>query len=180
LDKNGGMLQHKYARIERERRFLVDRFPRDVNVVRIRRITDHYIEGTTLRLREQRDDSSPTVFKLTQKVPAPSTGAQQGFITSMHLTRDEFCLLTQIPAKILSKTRYSIPPFGVDVFEGPLQGLILAEAEFDSAETADTLAIASFVAREVSTDDRFTGGRLVRSSRHDLRTWLLEYGIALR
>jgi CYTH domain-containing protein len=97
----------------------------------------------------------------------------------MYLTKDEFCLLAQIPSKKLSKTRYSIPPFGIDIFEGPLQGLILAEAEFDSAEVADALRIPSFVAGEVTTDDRFTGGRLVQSSRQDLKTWLLEYGIAL-
>ena len=35
---------HKYARIERERRFLLDRFP-SADVVRIRHITDRYIDG---------------------------------------------------------------------------------------------------------------------------------------
>ena len=178
LDKNGNMPQHGYARIERERRFLVDQFPRDGNVVRIRHITDRYIEGTSLRLREQ-DDSRASVFKLTQKIPARASGAQQGFITTMYLTQDEFSLLAQIPAKKLSKTRYSIPPFGIDVFEGPLQGLILAEAEFDSAVAADALPIPSFVVGEVSTDDRFTGARLAGSSRQDIETWLLEYGTAL-
>lgn len=58
---------HKYARIERERRFLLDRFP-SADVVRIRHITDRYIDGTCLRLREQTDDSGPAVFKLTQKI----------------------------------------------------------------------------------------------------------------
>lgn len=42
--------QHKYARIGRERRFLLDRFPSGVNVARIRCITDRHIDGTTLRL----------------------------------------------------------------------------------------------------------------------------------
>jgi hypothetical protein len=72
----------KYARIERERRFLLDHFPSSANVVRARRITDRYIDGTGLRLREQSDDSGPTVFKLTQKIPVRASGAQQGFITT--------------------------------------------------------------------------------------------------
>jgi CYTH domain-containing protein len=133
--------QHKYARIERERRFLLDQFPSNANVVRIRRITDHYIDGTRLRLREQSDGSGPAVLKLTQKVPGRAGGAQQGFITSMYLTQDEFDVLAQLPAKMLSKTRYSVPPFGIDVFEGRLKGLVLAEAEFESAAEAEALTL---------------------------------------
>lgn len=172
--------EHKYARIERERRFLLDRFPENVNAVRVRRITDHYIEGTTLRLREQSEDGGPTMFKLTQKVPVRASGAQQGLITSMYLTGDEFCVFAQLSAKKLSKIRYSVPPFGIDVFEGELEGLLLAEAEFDSAADADTLTLPSFILQEVSADTRFTGGQLVRASQRDIQTWLLEYGIRLR
>jgi CYTH domain-containing protein len=132
---------------------------------------DSYIEGTTLRLREQREDGSDARFKLSQKIPARASGAQQGFITTMYLTQYEFCLLAQIPSKKLSKTRYSIPPFGIDVFEGPLQGLILAEAEFDSAEVADALPIPFAAGR--GPDDRFTGGQPRPVSREDLKAWLL-------
>jgi CYTH domain-containing protein len=95
----------------------------------------------------------------------------------MYLTQDEFCILKQLSAKKLSKTRYSVPPFGIDVFEGRLEGLLIAEAEFDSAAAADTLTLPSFISREVSADDRFTGGQLVRASRQDISTWLSEYGI---
>src|SRR5512135_1396301 len=135
------MSPHKYARLERERRFLIHQLPQDANVVQIRRIMDSYIEGTTLRLREQSEDGRDPVFKLTQKIPLPAKGSQQGFITTIYLTQDEFRVLAQIPSKKLDKTRYSIPPFGFDVFEGPLQGLIMAEAEFDSEEAAAALPI---------------------------------------
>jgi CYTH domain-containing protein len=173
-------LPHKYARIERERRFLVDQVPHDANVVRIRHIEDRYIDGTALRLRELSESGCPAVFKLTHKVPARAKGAQQGFITNIYLTAEEFCVLAQLPAKQLSKTRYSVPPFGIDVFEGALEGLCLAEAEFDSPAAADALTIPSFILAEVTTDDRFTGGVLVRSSRHEVQTWLSEYGIRLQ
>jgi hypothetical protein len=89
-------------------------------VVRVRHITDRYIDGARLRLREQTDDGGPTIFKLTQKVPARANGAQQGLITNIYLTQDEFRLLAQLPGKTLRKVRYSVPPFGVDVFEGAL------------------------------------------------------------
>jgi CYTH domain-containing protein len=168
---------HKYARIERERRFLVEQFPAQANIVGIRRIADLYIDNTALRLREQTEQAGAVVFRLTQKIPARALGAQQGFITNMYLSKEEFCVLAQLSGKKLSKTRYSVPPFGIDVFEGELAGLLLAEAEFDSADAADSLTLPSFLRAEVSADDRFTGGRLARASRSEVQNWLSEYGI---
>ncbi len=169
----------KYSRVERERRFLLDQFPVDVNVERVRRIRDRYIEGTRLRLRQECENDGPPVFKLTQKIPAPASGGQQGFITNLYLSENEFQILAPLSAREMSKTRYSVPPFGIDVFEGELEGLILAEAEFASASEAEALTVPSYVVREVSEDGRFTGGRLVRASRPEVRGWLLEYGVRL-
>jgi CYTH domain-containing protein len=73
-----------------------------------------------------------------------------------------------------------VPPFGIDIFKGALEGLSLAEAEFDSAAAAGALTIPSFLLAEVTADDRFTGGALVRASRSEVQTWLLEYGIRFR
>jgi CYTH domain-containing protein len=179
MRNNSYMPPEKYARVERERRFLLAQFPSNVTVVRNRLISDNYIEGTTLRLREQHYDDGLTTFKLTQKLPLRGEGSQQGFITSMYLTHDEFQVLAHLPARKLTKTRFSVPPFGIDVFDGLLQGLILAEVEFDSAAAAEAFSIPSFVAGEVSADDRFTGGQLVRASRRDIQNWLLDYGVAL-
>lgn len=167
---------HKYARIERERRFLLDRFP-GAEVVRIRHITDRYIDGTLLRLREQTEDGGPAIFKLTQKVPARAGGAQQGLITNIYLAEGEFRLLAQLPAKMVSKVRYSVPPFGIDVFEGALQGLLLAEAEFKSAAEADALIVPDFILHEVTDDERFTGGQLVCATRVNVEKWLAEYAM---
>ncbi len=172
--------QHKYSRIERERRFLLDQFPIDANVVRVRHIRDRYINGTRLRLRQQSDENGPTMFKLTQKVPSLGSGGQQGFITNTYLSNEEFRILAQLSAKQLSKTRYSVPPFGIDVFENTLEGLVLAEAEFESALDADCLTLPSFIVHEVSGDIRFTGGRLVCALRQEIEAWLLEYGIEFR
>lgn len=171
--------ESKYARIEWERRFLLDDFPKCATVTRVRRITDRYIEGTTLRLREQSDGGTEQHFKLTQKLAAGMKGARQGLITTMSLTRGEFDLLPRLPAGILTKTQHSVPPFGIDVFGGELSGLVLAEAEFNSGEEASTLALPSFIVRKVSDDSRFTGGHLVTASRQEPRAWLEEHKIKL-
>ena len=145
----------------------------------MRRIADRYIDGSNMRLRQQSDDENEPVFKLTQKLPTDATGARQGLITTMYLTEDEFQLLANLPAKMLRKTRYSVPPFGIDVFEDALTGLVLAEAEFNSAEDASALSLPSFIVREVTEDPRFTGGELVRASRQELDKLLAEFQIKM-
>jgi CYTH domain-containing protein len=172
-------IEHKYARIEWERRFLLDRFPDQAIVTRVRRIEDRYIEGTTLRLRQQRDDDGQIAFKLTQKLADKGTGARQGLITSMYLTAPEFGVLARLPAKVLTKSRHTAPPFGIDVFDGALTGLVLAEAEFHSAVEAATLPLPSYIGPEVSDDPRFTGGSIVAASREEVKGWLAQYGIEL-
>ena len=170
--------ESKYARIERERRFLVDRFPTEAKVTHVRRIVDRYIDGTRLRLRQMIESDGTEVLKLTQKISERATGARQGLITNMYLSREEFDVLTKLPAKVLGKTRHSVRPFGIDVFDGTLDGLIMAEAEFSSDEEASSLVIPSFV-QEVTDDSRFTGGSLVAATPDELRTWLADYGMTL-
>ena len=171
--------QHKYDRVERERRFILNQFPTGAKTARIRCITDRYIDQTRLRLRHQIENHGPATFKFTQKIPSSGKAAQQGFLTTIYLNEEEYRTLIELPAKELKKTRYSIPPFGIDVFEGSLTGLVLAEAEFESAEQADALILPPFIVHEVSEDVRFTGGRLVNASRHEVQDWLWEYGVKL-
>ena len=171
--------EDKYARTEWERRFLLSRLPADANVTAVRTIVDRYIEGTSLRLRRQTHSAGNQVFKLTQKLPRPEGLAQQGLITTIYLTEAEYDLFATLPARLLTKTRYSMPPFGIDVFEGALVGLVTAEAEFDSEAEAAALTLPSLIAHEITHDIRFTGGRLASASRPEVETWAAEYGIAL-
>jgi CYTH domain-containing protein len=172
-------VEQKYARIEWERRFLLNRFPAETVVTRFRHISDRYIEGTTVRLRQQSDNEGRTVFKLTQKLADKGDGARQGLITSIYLTKVEFSIFAKLPARVLTKTRHSVPPFGIDVFDGVLSGLVLAEAEFSSAAEAAALVLPSFIGHEVSDDPRFTGGHLVTTSRRELENWLAQHGVRL-
>jgi CYTH domain-containing protein len=84
----------------------------------------------------------------------------------MYLTADEYELLARLPAASLRKRRLSMPPLGVDLFEGVLAGLVLAEAEFADDEAVTRFAPPSWAVADVTTDQRFTGGHLaVGSSR---------------
>jgi CYTH domain-containing protein len=171
----------KYARIERERRFLLAGPPPPAAITGRHRITDRYLPGTRLRLR--RIDylhSGDREFKFTQKVPASRPGYVQGLITNTYLSAAEYDLLATLPAAVLSKTRLSVPPLGIDVFEPPLHGLIMADVEFSTDNEAQSFLPPPAAVAEVTDDSRFTGGSLVSARRHDLLAWLAEYGIELQ
>jgi CYTH domain-containing protein len=169
----------KYARVERERRFLMAAAP-TAGITHTRQITDRYILGTRLRLRRVRDLATGSCeLKFTQKLPAEQPGPVQGLITNTYLSPAEYDLLATLPAAVLSKTRLSVPPLGIDVFDPPLHGLVLAEAEFETDEQARSFRPPIEPVAEVTDDPRFTGGSLVQAHHHDLLAWLADYGIKL-
>lgn len=168
----------KYARVERERRFLLVGPPAASAVTARRRVTDRYLPGTRLRLRRVDDlDSGDGEFKFTQKIPAGQPGFVQGLITNTYLSAAEYDLLAAIPAAVLCKTRLSIPPLSVDVFDPPLHGLVMADIEFSTDQAAQSFRPPAIAIAEVTDDTRFTGGSLVRARRQDLLAWLAEYGL---
>ncbi|MFL6159358.1 MAG: hypothetical protein ACJ72D_25000 [Marmoricola sp.] len=154
--------QGKYAKAERERRFLVDGEPSPLEHTRI--IEDRYLSGGTLRVRAVRGDGEP-VFKLTQKVRPNRDDPSEVAITNLYLSEDEYQMLVTLPGADLSKTRSLCEGFAVDVFHGPLEGLVLAEVEVDDLR-AD-LALPTWLGSEVTHDDRYSGGELA-AGRGDL------------
>lgn len=167
----------QYARLERERRFLLAELPAG-EIVRRTNITDRYLSGTRLRLRrmvEARGDAAHTYYKFTQKIPGRDAGP--GLLTTTYLSREEFDLLAVLPGSTLRKVRYSIPPFGIDVFESPLSGLILAECEFEDDASMQSFVPPAWILAEVTRDLHFTGGQLARMSPEDLPELLLPFGL---
>jgi CYTH domain-containing protein len=176
---NPELVPGKYARIERERRFLLAGLLPGERPIRIREIVDHYVTGTSLRLRHLHGPDGLNEYKLTQKIPAASPGPVQGLITNIYLSKGEHDrLVAALPGRPITKTRYSVPPLGIDVFDPPLRGLVIGEAEFET--DADMLAFRppTYVHAEVTDDPRFTGGQLVDTPREELLSWLAEYGLS--
>jgi CYTH domain-containing protein len=168
----------KYARVERERRFLMGSVPSGP-CVRRTEIIDRYMSGTRLRLRHSIERTAAgvtTVCKLTQKVPAPEGGGP-GLITTIYVNTAEYQTLTTVPAAVLVKTRYRVPPLGVDVFGGPLTGLVIAEVEFDSGDEAARFPAPVGAVREVTLDARLSGGTLATTSRSQLLAVLSLFGL---
>jgi hypothetical protein len=170
----------KYALVERERRFLLVGSPAGTPSHQVL-IEDRYLRGTRLRLRRMTDLEAPgfrLTHKLTQKIP--SVSGAPGLITTLYLSADEYTALLGIPADTLRKIRSSFPPLGVDVFEGPLGGLVLAEAEFETAADEANFHLPPEAVAEVTADVRFTGGRLVTLSAVETADLLATFGIDRR
>jgi CYTH domain-containing protein len=155
----------KYARAERERRWLVACLPADATEPR--RVEDRYLDGTRLRLRRV-EDAEGVVFKLGQKIRADAGDPFLVWITNLYLTAQEYQRLAVLPAAVLVKTRrlvrHGTVSFAVDEFGGPLQGLLLAETEL--AESGGLRgALPSWLGPEVTHDDRYSGATLAREGR---------------
>ena len=152
----------KYAWVERERRWLCAALPAGLSS-RAEVITDLYVTGTRLRLREAAPlDGGPVMRRLGRKADVnPSTR----LLTSLYLAPEEFALLVDLPGRVIRKTRHHLDLGGgvdmaIDVFEGPLAGLIMAEAEFETAAAMAAFVPPAFVGREVTEDAAYTGGAL--------------------
>ena len=162
--------QGAYARTETERRFLLTRLPDGLGPGR--RIEDRYLDGTSLRLRRVEGDGL-VVCKLTQKVRVSGEDPAVVRITNLYLGEDEHRRLQALPGAVLVKVRRPWRDgFVVDEHTGPLAGLVLAELEVDDLGAAlpgvpGPSAVAG-LGREVTHDDRWSGGRLARATADDL------------
>jgi CYTH domain-containing protein len=168
---------HKYARIERERRFLVERLPFPITPERPSiEITDTYLPSEQIRLRLMRNTGGePIAHKLTQKYHLPSLPPYAVMITNIYLTADDYALFSRLPGATVRKRRYvweeNHTRFAVDVFDGVLAGLILAEVEGATDAEVERVALPAWASREVTTEPAFRGGSLARHTPEMFQRW---------
>ncbi|MDT7777993.1 MAG: hypothetical protein QOC99_505 [Acidobacteriota bacterium] len=174
----------KYTRVERERRYLLRVLPKGFDLkAEHAQITDNYITATRMRLRKSRwVPTNEWTLKLTQKhTPAPPDFSRT-LITSIYLSEYEYEVFSIFEGNELRKNRYPYEHEGrrysVDVFLGPLRGLILAETDFETDAEMDAFPPPSFAFRDVTREEMFTGGRLVELTSQDICRELAEIGSA--
>jgi CYTH domain-containing protein len=159
----------KYSLVEREKRFLLATLPGGIDKT-FRIIEDVYFPDTHLRLRKVTDQLGRVLeLKLTQKFLAPGQGATERSITTLYLNQTEYDMLAGLSGHHLRKRRYSYKasshPYSIDVFEGHLAGLLLAEVDYSQNEPTPTLP--AFALEDVTHDLFFTGGHLAALSEKD-------------
>ena len=175
--------ESKYARVERERRYLLQDLPEgltrpDPHV----QITDNYITGTRLRLRKVREPrTNKWTVKLTQKFAPDPRDFSRTIITNIYLNAMEVETLGISDANEIRKNRYPFEfegrKWSVDMFLGELFGLVLAEVSLETDEELDSFPRPPFAVADVTNVELFTGGRLCELTFEDIREEIINLGI---
>lgn len=173
--ENTVAVESKYARIERERRFLLREMPEPLTRASEHvQIWDNYLTGTRLRLRKIRTPQTKKwTMKLTQKFALAPPDFSRTVITNTYLSAYEYEVLSVFEGNEIRKNRYPFEyegrKYSIDVFLGALWGLILAETDFETDEEMAGFKLPPFAAVDVTNGELFTGGRLVELTIDELR-----------
>lgn len=183
-DQNTVVPESKYARIERERRYLLRDLPEGMTRVDPHlQITDNYMTGSRLRLRKVREPrTNKWTVKLTQKFAPDPNDLSRTAITNTYLNALEAETLSALfNSNEIRKNRYKFEfegrKFAVDMFLGDLFGLVLAEVSFETDEELDQFTKPPFALADVTNEEMFTGGRLCQMTFSEVRSEIASRGL---
>ncbi|HEY8413198.1 MAG TPA: hypothetical protein VIK76_17405 [Pyrinomonadaceae bacterium] len=182
-DENTIVPESKYARVERERRYLLPDLPEGLTRADPHlQITDNYITGTRLRLRKVRDPrTNKWTVKFTQKFAPDAEDLSRTIITNTYLNALEAEMMSVFNANEIRKNRYPFDfegrRFAVDMFLGDLFGLVLAEVSFDTDQELDSFPKPAFAIADVTNDPVFAGGTLSQLTFADVKRHVFERGL---
>ena len=117
-------------------------------------------------------------YEFTKKI---QTGDDAGIQEehNVSLSREEFEALATGAGRELVKKRYLMPYQGltaeIDIFEGPLEGLVVIEFEFKTAEQKAAFTMPEFCLADVTQDDVIAGGVLAGKAYADIQDRLATY-----
>src|SRR5215210_3360132 len=106
--ENTVMVESKYARVERERRFILREMPEPLTRASQHvQIWDNYLTGTRLRLRKIRTPQTKKwTMKLTQKFAPEPSDFSRTIITNTYLSAAEYQVLSIFEGNEIRKNRY--------------------------------------------------------------------------
>ena len=150
--------------MEIERKFLVNNPPDNLEDCEKIEISQAYVSTVpTIRVRQSGEE-----FFLTVK-SQPQAGKYGVEEFEMELSHTEYeTLLAKTEDTILTKTRYKIPLCGrltaeLDIYHGPLNGLLTVEVEFDTEEEAQSFEPPPWFGEEISFDYRYRNSQLSKN-----------------
>lgn len=145
--------------MEIERKFLVKAIPDSLSDYAFHIIEQAYLcTEPVVRVRKQDDD-----YYLTYK--------GKGFLSkeeyNLPLTKDSYQhLLAKADGNVITKKRYLIPYNGytieLDIFEGKFKGLVVAEVEFETEDTAKSFTGPDWFGEDVTFNRNYANSTLSR------------------
>ena len=150
--------------VEIERKFLVSNLAQCLSQAQgSSHMTQGYLSldpARTVRVRH-----TPSQSFLTIKGPPNAKGDTRSEFEYTIPQEEAQQLLKFCADKIIKKIRHRVPYgnhiFEVDVFEGALSGLVLAEVELGSS--GESVDLPSWIGKEVTGDKRFYNSQLAQS-----------------
>lgn len=143
--------------MEIERKFLIKELP-DLSKYEFLEIEQGYLStNPVVRIRKKNDK-----YILTYK----GSGLFAREEIEANLTKEAYeHLATKIDGYLIRKKRYLIPldPYTIelDVFEGHMEGLIMAEVEFPSVEEANSFTPPTWFGEDVTEDKRYHNSNMI-------------------
>jgi CYTH domain-containing protein len=152
--------------VEIERKFLVERPPADLDPAAARHIEQGYLaldeqSGAEVRLRRHGEELSLTVKGAGQlaRVEEEFEPSAEQFESLWPLTE----------GRRIQKLRHELPAgeltIELDVYEGALEGLAVAEVEFPSEDASRAFEPPSWFGRELTDDARYRNRALAVDGR---------------
>lgn len=133
--------------MEIERKFLLKELPDNVESYPVRHLEQGYLcTGPVVRIRKDNDK-----YELTYK----GKGSMVREEYNLPLTKEAYeHLREKIDGRLITKRRYMIPfenyTIELDIFEGDLAPLTLAEVEFSTEEEANNFVAPDWFAEDVT------------------------------
>lgn len=149
--------------MEIERKYLIHDIPMHLEQYRSHKIEQGYLcTNPVVRIRRKDDD-----YILTYK----GSGLMVREEYNLPLTKEGYThMLSKIDGILISKRRYLIPLTDVltielDIFEGELYGLVLAEVEFATKEDADAFLPPDWFGEDVTFSSEYHNSTLSQRNR---------------
>lgn len=119
-------------------------------------------------------------YEITNKQPVVEGDSSHQYEATIPLTPEEFADLEKVPGKRVMKNRYVYTEDGtvyeIDVFVGDLEGLVLVDVEFKTAEDKSAFVPPAWLLTEVTQEQFIAGGMLCGKSYADIEERLVALG----
>jgi|TARA_B100002003_G_scaffold40450_1_gene36017 CYTH domain-containing protein len=163
--------------IELEKTYLAKLIPE--GLTNAKEMLDIYLPSSEqhphLRIRKSGNN-----FEMTKKIPINKDDDSKQKEHTIILTEDEFKELSELKGRRIDKVRYHLDHNGrtaeVDVFQGPLKGLVLIDFEFDDENEKDNFEMPDFCLKDVTQEVFIAGGMLCGKSYDDIEEELNAHG----
>ena len=167
--------------IELEKTYLLKNVPENLERCKFIEVFDIYIPKSAphpiLRIRKRGD-----VFEMTKKSPVDLSDSSEQSEETIGLTKEEFSDLLKLDGKRVRKNRYyysiNEKTAEIDIFLDDLEGLVLADFEFNSKEEKEKFVMPDFCLVEITQEEFIAGGFLAGKKYSDIQDFLDKYNYA--